>query len=105
MAQTIYLPDGTYELVTGYPAEVLRRIIRDRLGPDCEQLYSDVLMPNEALFDDDYEEIADEYRQMLHETVEELEALISYIDSAKRTDYKTVRRNLVRIHRGILKNL
>lgn len=43
MARTLYMNDGSVELVLGDEADTLRRIIRERLGDDCEELFDEVL--------------------------------------------------------------
>ncbi len=43
MARTLYFPDGSRELIFDNPAETLRRIIHDRLGCDCEELFAETL--------------------------------------------------------------
>lgn len=43
MARTLYLPDGSVELVFDDPEGTLQDIIYERLGKDCEELYLEVL--------------------------------------------------------------
>ena len=43
MAQTLYLLDGSTEIVFGNPEETLQRVIRERLGRDCEELFTELL--------------------------------------------------------------
>lgn len=43
MAITLYLPDGSTEYVFGDPEEVLQKIIYERLGRDCEELFTEII--------------------------------------------------------------
>lgn len=43
MARTLYMNDGSVELVLGDESDALRKIIRERLGDDCEELFDEVL--------------------------------------------------------------
>lgn len=38
MADTIYLPDGTTEVIFGDPMDTLTRLVLERLGPDAERI-------------------------------------------------------------------
>lgn len=42
MARTLYLNDGSTEVVIGDQEEVLGRIIEERLGRDCKELFDDI---------------------------------------------------------------
>lgn len=42
MARTLYLNDGSTEIVIGDQEEVLGRIIEERLGRDCKELFDDI---------------------------------------------------------------
>lgn len=43
MARTLYLNDGSTEIVLGNPEDALRKLIGERLGRDCEELYDEVI--------------------------------------------------------------
>lgn len=43
MARTLHMNDGTIEQVFGDPKEALQKIIYERLGSDCEDLYTEIL--------------------------------------------------------------
>ena len=47
MARTLYLPDGSTELVFGDPEGTLQKIIYERLGRDCKELFLEVLQAAE----------------------------------------------------------
>lgn len=46
MARTLYLNDGSTEVVIGDQEEVLGRIIEERLGRDCKELFDDIKKRN-----------------------------------------------------------
>lgn len=106
MARTLYLNDGSTEYIfAGITREdVLQKIIYERLGRDCEELYKEVLTEarqNEDGEDgEDWEKIADGYLSMLWNTVEELDAALTLFDNP--------RLNRVKLHKqlqAIRKNL
>lgn len=42
MARTLYINDGSVELVLGDEKDTLQKIIRERLGDDCEELFKEI---------------------------------------------------------------
>ena len=54
MARTLYMNDGSTEIVIGEERDELQRIIRERLGTDCEELFEEVLY--QAEWHDDEED-------------------------------------------------
>lgn len=44
MARTLYLNDGTCEVVFGNPEEALQKIIYEHLGRDCEELFEELML-------------------------------------------------------------
>ena len=67
MARTLYLNDGSTEVVIGDQEEVLGRIIEERLGRDCKELFDDIKQewieePWDTNGREDYERIADYFR-------------------------------------------
>lgn len=89
MAQTVWFPDGTYEVVFN-PVDTLRRILNERLGRDATELFDSIV---EELEDkthdemgDDYEKIADGYHSMLLDTMDELSAALE----KPKLDRKTI---------------
>jgi hypothetical protein len=99
MARTLFMADGSTEVIFGSPAEALERIIEERLGRDCEQLYEEILseMAEEAHSGDDYERTADGYRGMLVDTMNALWEVLS--------QPRLSRKKLERIHGELDKNL
>lgn len=81
MARTLYLNDGSTEVVIGDQEEVLGRIIEERLGRDCKELFDDIKQewieePWDTNGREDYERIADNFRAIavsamnaLHEVI------------------------------------
>ena len=43
MARTLYLNDGTCEVIFGNPQGFLRKIIYEHLGRDCEELFEELI--------------------------------------------------------------
>ena len=106
MAQTLYLLDGSTEIVFGNPEETLQRVIRERLGRDCEELFTELL--EEARHPlgggDDFEKIADGYLSALNSTMEEISSVLKEFDKA-RLDRAKVHRRLKNIWNDLYKNL
>lgn len=106
MARTLYLPDGKTEVILGDPEETLRRVIDERLGRDCEELFTELL--EEARHPlgggDDFEKIADWYLSMLNSTMEEIASVLKEFDKS-RLDRAKVRRCLKNIWDDLYKNL
>ena len=57
MARTLYMSDGSVEVVVGDEKETLRRIIRERLGDDCVELFDELVYEDEIDFDYDAEDM------------------------------------------------
>lgn len=99
MARTLYLPDGSTELVFGDPEGTLQKIIYERLGRDCEELYTEILadLREELTGGDDYEKVADGYRGMAVDTMNDLhEVLMQPRLNRKRLEaiYDNLNKNL-----------
>lgn len=99
MARTLYLNDGSTEYVFAgqTEADVLQKIIYERLGRDCEELFKEVI---EELTDpniDDWEKVADGYHGMLVDTMNSLDEALK----KPRLD----RKRIETIHRNLYKNL
>lgn len=78
MARTLYLTDGSTELVFGDPEGTLQKIIYERLGRDCEELFTDILadLREELTGGDDYEKVADGYRGIAIDTMNDLHKVL-----------------------------
>lgn len=99
MARTLYLLDGSMELVFGDPEGTLQKIIYERLGRDCEELYTEILadLRGELTGGDDYEKVADGYRGMAVDTMNDLhEVLMQPRLNRKRLEaiYENLNKNL-----------
>ena len=79
MARTLYLNDGSTEYVLAGMTEedVLKKIIYERLGKDCEELYDEVIAEYRSTDPEDYERIADGYHNTLVDVLNELEAALA----------------------------
>lgn len=85
MAQTLYMPDGSTEIVFGDQEGTLQKVIYERLGRDCEELYKEILadLREELTGGDDYEKIADGYKNMLNDTLEGLVEILYEFDKPR----------------------
>ena len=81
MARTLYMNDGSTELVLDDPKDTLEKIIGERLGDDCLELFDEVVNSEEE--EADYEKIADSYRTLLQDTLAELDLIIDLFDSPR----------------------
>lgn len=106
MARTLYLQDGKTEVILNDPEETLRRVIDERLGRDCEELFTELL--EEARHPlgggDNFEKIADGYLSMLNSTMEEIASVLKEFDKS-RLDRAKVRKSLKTIWDDLYKNL
>lgn len=108
MARRIYFLDGTHEdiLQPDFPGNDIAQIIRERLGDDfasfCDSYFLGQKFNDKG---DNYEDIADEYYQMLHGVADEIEALIDKFQTGERVDRRNLFRTLTRIHENIINNL
>ena len=87
------------ELVFGDPEGTLQKIIYERLGRDCEELYTEILadLRGEMTGGDDYEKVADGYRGMAVDTMNDLhEVLMQPRLNRKRLEaiYENLNKNL-----------
>lgn len=99
MAKSLYLEDGSTEYIfVGETAQdKLQKIIRERLGRDCEELYEEIIADLRDEDGDDYERIADGFRTMAVNAMNALhEVLMQPRLSRKRleTIYNDLNRNL-----------
>ena len=92
MAETLHLSSGEIEVIfnENNKEKILGNIIRENLGRDCDELFYLLFEDarNEQSCGDDYEVIADGYRGMLLDTVEELDGILLLFRSKRlnRTD-------------------
>ena len=110
MADTLYLKDGTVEVITGTPKECLLALIEDKLGWDCARLFERLTrfagVDLEADDEEEWERIADGYRWLCQSTVEELEGLESLIEThGKKMTKQYIRSQVERIRKNLWENL
>ena len=77
MAQTVYLNDGSCEVVLEDEQTFLKRLIHEKLGKDVAEMFDSILV-EPAYGGDNYEEIADGYHAMLLDTLEEINDILKY---------------------------
>lgn len=83
MARTLYLPDGTMEVILGNPEEELQKLIHERLGRDAEILFREVIAEHDLSEGDEYERIADGQLSLIRSTVEELDAALTMFNAQR----------------------
>lgn len=66
MARTLYIENGSTEYIFSGETEAdkLQQIIRENLGRDCEELFTEIISELKGMDGEDYERIADGYRGM-----------------------------------------
>lgn len=99
MANTLYFNDGSHEVIFGDELEAMRRIIYEKLGSDAEAMFNDIVSTFKGEYGDgdDYERIADGYRNMLVDVMNDLHEALS--------QPRLNRKRLERIHRNLDRNL
>lgn len=104
MADTLHLSSGEIEVIFDEKdkARILGDIIRERLGRDCEELFYHII--TEQTCSDDYEKIADEYRTMLINAMEELDAAL-LLFRGKRLNKANLEKILQNCRNDIYNNL
>lgn len=93
----LYLLDGSIEYVIGKPEEVLKRIIREKLGSDCEELFDEILDAVHESEEDrcwtcgeDHEKLLNQVRADLRDALAEPELDRNDVESI----YETLNENL-----------
>ena len=105
MARTLYMNDGSTELVFGDEEVTLKKIIYERLGRDCEELYDEILAEARCNEDgEDWEKIADGHLSMLRNVVEELDAALTLFDNPRLNRAK-LHKQLQAIRQNLHNNL
>ena len=99
MARTLYLENGSTEYIFAGETEAdkLQQIIRENLGRDCEELFTEIISELKGMDGEDYETIADGYRDMAVDAMNGLhEALIQPRLNRKRLEaiYDNLNKNL-----------
>lgn len=99
MARTLYLENGSTEYIFAGETEAdkLQQIIRENLGRDCEELFNEIISELKDMDGEDYERIADGYRDMAVDAMNGLhEALMQPRLNRKRLEaiYDNLNKNL-----------
>lgn len=76
MARTLYMNDGSTELVFGSEETTLQKIIYERLGRDCEELFTEIIEELKEVDGEEWEKIADSYRNMAVNAMNELREVL-----------------------------
>lgn len=101
MARTLYLNDGSTEVVIGDQEEVL--------GRDCKELFDDIKYewieePWDTNDKEDYERIADGYYQMLQNVLENLNTALTFFKQS-RLNRKELQKCLQEARNDLYNNL
>lgn len=105
MARTLYMNDGSCEVVFGNPQEALQKVIYEHLGLDCERLFEELMLEIEdGQTGDDFEQIADGYLSMLRETLEGLNEALTLFDKPRLNKAK-LQKQLEIVRDNVLKNI
>ena len=81
MARTLYMKDGSRELVIGDKKECLQKIIREYLGTDCEALFEEIIAPGEEALTEAI--TSTKYRVSLQTTLDEVNWVLALSDSPR----------------------
>ncbi|NCC06747.1 MAG: hypothetical protein EOM30_01585 [Clostridia bacterium] len=93
MAETVYLSDGTTEIIFDEKPVFLERLIREKLGDDAARCFSSYVSEVEEELkytqesEDEKEKVADGYIQMCRDAMEQF-SLIKAALNAPRLDRK-----------------
>ena len=100
-----YITNGTTDEMD---REDFGDIIRNHMGMEAYKEYKDILWDLENPCGDDYEQIADEYRGMLIDTMNDLESVLNDISGKKllgSNDLKQVLTVIDRVYKNIYNNM
>lgn len=98
MAKTIYLNDGSTEVILDDSLLCFKRIVYEKLGRDAENMFDGIIEDlTEEPDGEDWERIADGYRNRLIEVMNELQEIVY----ANRLN----RKRLEEIYKGLDRDL
>lgn len=105
MASTICCKDGSVEVLHEYSMERVLQLVEDHIGQDAVDYIDDVHreMRRTRSDDEDWERVSDGYRNMLVDTMRELESILGQF--GKRLNRDKLYTHLVQIHDNIYKNI
>lgn len=111
MANTLYLNDGSMEVIIGDPADCLKRLIGERLGRDAENLFSELLderqaqIEAQAEFAKDFELNADGYLELCRDACDSFQTAINMVKNCDRLNRKRLIQILERGYTQLNNNL
>lgn len=83
MARTIYLNDGSTEVVLNDRLVTFKRIVYEKLGYEAEKTFDAIIEDlTEEPDGEDWEKIADGLHTMLLDTLEEINSILNYAKSS-----------------------
>ena len=105
MAFTIRCKDGSVEVIHEYSPERIRQLVEDHMGLDALDYMDDVHreMRRTRSDDEDWERVSDGYRNMLVDTMRELEAILGQFN--KRLNRDKLFAQLNNVYNNIYKNI
>lgn len=91
MAETVYLNDGSVEVILTDKADFFERLLRERLGDDAARCLTDYFEELKGLDEtkfytelaEEHERSADGYLQLCHEAVENIEVILKLLQSPR----------------------
>lgn len=110
MAETVYLNDGSKEVILTDKDVFLERLLREKLGDDAarcftsyiEELIEDLTLGQEST--EEQERIADGYSAMCHEALDNFSEVLLLLD-APRLDRKALKKAAQIGHDALYNNL
>ena len=105
MAATICCKDGSVEVIHEYSPERIRQLVEDHIGLDALDYMDDVHreMRRTRSDDEDWERVSDGYRNMLVDTMRELESILGQFD--RRLNRDKLFAQLNNVYNDIYKNI
>lgn len=110
MAETVYLSDGSMEVILTDKDVFLERLLREKLGDDAARCFTDYItelkedMRYQEESTKEQERSADGYLAMCHEAVDNFSEVLKLLDSP-RLDRKALKQAAQIGHDALYKNL
>ena len=105
MAATICCKDGSVEVLHDYTPECIRQLVEDHIGLDAVDYIDEVHreMRRTRSDDEDWERVSDGYRNMLVDTMQEIESILGQFN--KRLNRDKLYTQLNNVYKNIYKNI
>ena len=105
MAATVFCKDGSVDVIHEYTPERVRQLVEDHIGMDAAHYVDDVHreMRRTRSDDEDWERVSDGYRNMLVDTMQELEAILGQFN--RRLNRDKLYTQLNNVYSNIYKNI